>query len=92
MIWFWIFGYLVAGEGYIARDLAGAVYQRPAYTRTITGRALVRMFWPFVSLRTIFALRGRLRRDYLAGQLLPTVLLFWVIGFVGSWLFEALAD
>src|SRR4051794_9938752 len=84
-----MFAYLMAGLKYVLRDLREPAFNRPAYTRSLAGRALVLGGWPIVTFRMS---RLHLRfegwsgaRAYLVKEALP----IW-LAFVGVLTIEAL--
>ena len=85
----WIIAYLVAGAGFVAKDQSEPVYNQKGYVQSKSGRWLVRLLWPLVSIQHLWALArlsGKYVHEFIGGQLLPTVVLFIAVGAVGSWL------
>ena len=92
----WAIAYLLAGAGFVAKDMSEPAYNRPGYVHSAKGRWLVRMFWPFVSVRLLLMhlskSSSKLKHEYIGGQFLPTLLVFVGVGAVGTliatWLFD----
>ena len=88
MITAWVAGYLLAGFGFVNKDLAEPVYNRPSYVRSAKGRWLVRAFWPIVSIALLWQhsrwKSGELKHEYIGGQFIPSWFLFAGIGAIGT--------
>ena len=92
----WVIAYLLAGTGFVAKDMSEPAYNRPGYVHTSKGRWLVRLLWPLVSVRLLLLHLSKsssdLKHEYIGGQFLPTVFVFVGIGAVGTlianWLFD----
>ena len=96
MLLAWAIAYLLAGTGFVAKDMSEPAYNRPGYVHTAKGRWQVRLLWPLVSVRLLLLHLGKssskLKHEYIGGQFLPSLFVFVGVGAVGTlianWLFD----